>query len=221
MMEPCAPRYEFRTFGSKLDRFAGVLSGSAEEEQVEFFSDIYLVSRLTLDVNVKVRDNTLELKKLEARRGMLERWNVIFKCDLPVNGENLKDQVFPELGVDIDIPDGAELRRDGICELARINPSLDVAVLHKERTRYWFASAMAEHVRIGIEDALVRSAAVESAMPEAVEALIARFGLSQHRNQSYPAFLQEHLFARKPAAGGAAGKRKRSPQCRLHQRAHQ
>ena len=200
MMEPGAARYEFRAFGANLDSFAEFLSGSAEEEQVEFSSDIYLVSRLTLDANLKLRDNTLELKKLEARRGILERWNVIFSCDLPVNGEHLKHQVFPELGVDIDIPDGAELAVDGIGELARHHPSLETAELHKERTRYWFASAMAEHVRIGIDDTLVQSVAVESSLPEAVEALIARFGISRHHNQSYPAFLQEFLFARNPAA---------------------
>lgn len=200
MLEFGAARYEFRAFGANLDSFAQVLSGSAEEEQVEFSSDTYLVSRLTLDANLKLRDNTLELKKLEARRGILERWNVIAKHDFPVSSEFLKHQVWPELGVDMDTPDASELSFDGIAGTVRPNPSLDMAELHKERTRYWFASAMAEYVRIGIDDTLVQSVAVESASAEAVEALIARFGLSQYRNQSYPAFLQEYLFARKPAA---------------------
>ncbi|MEZ5843868.1 MAG: hypothetical protein R3D27_09050 [Hyphomicrobiaceae bacterium] len=188
-----SPRYEFRIFmPADADTDSLVPEGSALE--VATSSESYIVSRLTIDSNVKLRDGALDVKELKAREGLLELWQPTLVCALPVEARAFTDRAVAGLGLDLDLPAGAVLDIAAIRQICDAQPSVVVVDVEKRRLHFKIGDALAESSTISTGSGMWRTMAVEAEEADAVNQAIEAIGLNTFDNESYPAFLQRIAF---------------------------
>jgi exopolyphosphatase/guanosine-5'-triphosphate,3'-diphosphate pyrophosphatase len=84
------PRWEWRTFGDQFAEAEAVLAAAPSITRNS--ADTYLLGP-TPDVNAKVRNGQLDVKRLQRRDGDLELWSPIFKASFPLSGQDV-DALF-------------------------------------------------------------------------------------------------------------------------------
>jgi hypothetical protein len=189
-----ATRYEFREFGRDLtaarDAFAALGSGIEQEPSRE----TYIVTRLNIESNVKIRKKKLEVKGLTGRLLLLEQWQPILNTKLPVSADELENVVAPAIGIDVELDGATEFDKDALLALADDQPALAAAVVEKQRTLFDLGDCEAEFCELEIDGDKLQTIAIEAVDAAAANAVLRRTGLIQGRNESYPAFLQRRLF---------------------------
>jgi hypothetical protein len=187
-------RFEFRIFGSDLagvrDAFLALGPGIAQPESRE----TYVVTRLNVESNVKIRADRLEVKGLVGRLRLLEQWRPIFKSEFPILAGDIENVVAPALGVDVELGEAPPFSESALVAFAAEQPSLAIAVVDKERTLFDLGDCEAEFTRLVIGDDRLETVAVEAPEAEAAEAFLGRVGLEAMQNESYSVFLQRRLF---------------------------
>jgi exopolyphosphatase / guanosine-5'-triphosphate,3'-diphosphate pyrophosphatase len=135
------PRWEWRTFGEKLD-LGGGLPELREPESVQESDELYVLSEET-DASVKIRDGLMDVKQLEAVNGDgLEQWRPILKKAFPLDAGDVR-VVLSALGAA-----GAEVGWESysldelLSEVVRPNPSLTAVRVHKRRAHYHVGGCM-------------------------------------------------------------------------------
>ncbi len=195
MTENVTPRYEFRVFENDLGSASDALSKLAQDRSQDRQRDTYIVSRLNIDTNVKVRENRLELKVLEAREGLFELWRPVFEQTFPIDSGLFIEHVAPRLGIDLDVPKRSrELALPELLSMLSRIPAVHPVTLEKERVLFNHGDARSEATEVVIGDASISSVAVESADIERARELAQAAGIAQLANESYPAFLQRITF---------------------------
>lgn len=188
-------RFEFRIFGSDLselrDALAALGAGVAQPESRE----TYIVTRLNVESNVKIRAHRLEVKGLQGRLRLLEQWEPVLKSEFPVPADPIENIVAPALGVDVELEEASPLTEHALLALLAEQPSLASVVVDKERTLFDLGACEAEFTALRIGDEQLQTVAIETPEAEAAEALVRRLGLEAMQNESYPLFLQRRLFS--------------------------
>ncbi len=186
---PVVPRWEWRTFEA-VSRSAADHLLAREPLQVQTKDETYLLSP-TSEASVKIRDDRLEVKGLEARdESGLELWrpalSAIFPLQAAVVGEALQLLRVP---VSSSLPDAADPAAFlGIC-LAQ-EPRSRAVRIQKVRTLYRLGDCRAEITDVRAAGGTLRTLAVESESPQAVIAELNAMGLAGRPNQNYPATLK-------------------------------
>jgi hypothetical protein len=186
MSEP-QPRFEFRVWGSHLDKIRERLISLAKPGPPRESADTYILSRATDDANVKIRAGLLDIKVLIEQQGRLERWKPILKAAFPLDSRTIVEQVFPNLK--LPPPEVERLsysHGEFIRDLVQHNRSL-VAV-DVEKTRYGFTldHYTAEFAQIRIAGgAQSETVEIESEDPAMVLRALAKLGLSSYPNVNY------------------------------------
>jgi hypothetical protein len=187
-------RFEFRIFGSDLtaqrDALAALGSGVAQALSRE----TYIVTRLNVEANVKIRAGRLEVKGLRGRLHMLEQWQPVLSSAFPVPAEEVENVVAPALGIDIDLGRAAPLDEAALLALAAAQPALASVVVDKRRTLFDLGDCEAEFSKLEIGEDLLQTVAVEAIDAGAAREALRHAGLEAARNESYPALLQRRLF---------------------------
>jgi len=187
-------RFEFRVFATNLIPVKRKLEALATGEEQPESRETYIVTRLNIESNVKIRGRKLQVKVLVARLQMLEEWEPIFSEPLPVSSKDVEDFVFPPLGLDVDLGDEAQLTEDALLALVAEQHALAAIVVDKRRTLYDLRSSEAEFCELEIGEELLHTVAVESPEAEAVSQALRDLGLETAENESYAEFLQRRLF---------------------------
>ena len=190
-----ATRYEFRQFGRDLtaarDAFAALGSGIEQEPSRE----TYIVTRLNIEANVKIRKKRLEVKGLTGRLQLLEQWQPILNTKLPISADELENVVAPALGIDVDLDGATEFDKDALMAFAEDQPALAAVVVDKQRTLFDLGGCEAEFCELEIDGDKLQTLAIEAVDADAANAVLQRTRLIEGRNESYPAFLQRRLFS--------------------------
>ena len=179
------PRWEWRTFGDNFgeadQRIAALQPGGVQEsDETYFLSDV-------ADENVKVRDQLMDIKKLEqVNADGLEQWKPVMKGGFPLPAAELK-KVFESLGVSQPTLSAAEYTLgEIIAEFIKTDPRLHVVNVHKKRTRYTVEGCMGEMTEVIADGKKIRTVAFELEDPARVIATVRHLGLDKFRNISYP-----------------------------------
>jgi len=188
-------RFEFRQFDKDLVRFKDIFGGLGRPAAQAPSREVYIVTRLNIEANVKIRADQLEVKALIGRLRMLEQWQPILKLVFPVPAEEIENVVAPALGIDVDLGDAPPLSEPALLKLAADQPALAVVVVDKHRTLFELEDCEAEFTELHIGEEAQQTIAVEGAEARAVEALLLRVGLEAAQNESYSLFLQRRLFS--------------------------
>jgi hypothetical protein len=187
-------RFEFRLFGRDLtsarDAFTALGSGVAQPKSRE----TYIVTRLNVESNVKIRAQRLEVKGLIGRLRLLEQWQPIFKSDFPVAAEDIENRVAPALGIDVELEGLPPFSEADLFAFAAEQPALAAVVVDKERTLFDLGDCEAEFTLLVIGDERLQTVSVEAPAAQAAEAVLQRTGLEAQQNESYSVFLQRRLF---------------------------
>lgn len=187
-------RYEFRQFGADLskvrDEFAKL--GAATQEPPS--RETYIVTRLNIESNVKIRRSRLQVKTLKARLGVLEQWARPLNADLPVSVADLENIVFPALGLDLEVGERGALTASALMALVSGQHALATIDVEKQRTLYDIGGCVAEFCKLQLGDDAVQAIAIEAVDADAELALLQQVGLADAANESYAEFLQRRLF---------------------------
>jgi hypothetical protein len=186
-------RFEFRVFGPCPGAEA-VLRAIAGAGRFEAAVDRYVLVPDRLDVGLKLSDMAVELKTLQEVAGGLERWHPGGRVPLPARGTDLgilADFGLPQPPADRSFGDASDLAG----WLA--DQGVAVACLRKRRRRFLLENAQGELGEVTRADCHLKTLAVESVDASAAAAIVARLGLSDAENTSYPRLL---ATAQKPPA---------------------
>lgn len=188
-------RFEFRIFGRELGALPKMFAREGKEIGHDSSVSLYLVSRLNIEANVKIREGQLEVKTLEARQRQLELWRLSAKEKLPVTAEFANNHVFAPLGLDhVDLPGEAAIGIEEFAAIADDFAALYFMEIQKNRVQYSIGPGLAEYVHILWEDGSAESVGLEADRPEAVQNMMHLFALEAMENWSYPTFLQRTAF---------------------------
>jgi hypothetical protein len=189
-----ATRYEFRRFGEDFsvirDRFAALGPGDKQRASRE----TYIVTRLNIEANVKIRGGRLLVKTLRGRLQALEEWARPLDTELPVAVNDVEGVVIPALGLDLEVGGGGALTEGALLALVAGQHALAVVKVEKHRTLYDLGNCVAEFCKLHIGDDKVETIAIETPDAEAAFAVINKVGLGEAQNESYAEFLQRRLF---------------------------
>jgi hypothetical protein len=192
--KPDETRYEFRQFGKDMtsvrDAFAKLDKGKAQPKSRE----TYIVTRLNIEANVKIRGAKLQVKTLEARLGVLEQWARPLNAEFPVGVQDIEMIVLPALGVDMELGEEGAFSEGVLLTVVEDQPSLAVQEVVKQRTLYEIGGCVAEFCKLSVGNETVQTIAVEATDAQAALALLAEIGLADGENESYSEYLQRLLF---------------------------
>lgn len=187
-------RFEFRIFGEDLTPLRESLAALGPAAEQPESREIYIVTRLNVESNVKVRADRLEVKGLVGRLRLLEQWQPVFKSEFPVPAGDIENIVAPALGLDVELGEALPFTEAALLAFAAEQPALATVVVDKERALFDLGECEAEFTRLVIGDERLHTVAIEAPEAQAAETLLKRLGLEEQQNESYSVFLQRRLF---------------------------
>jgi len=174
------PRWEWRTFGESFgaadDRLADL-----QPERVQESDEVYLLS-LESDASVKIRDELMDVKRLEAVHDGLEQWRPVLKGTFPLSAGDVSN-VLRALGVP-----GPDLARETytleqlLAEVVQTDAALTSVAVHKRRVHYLLGGCMAERSELTVPAGMARTLALEAEDPVAVAAAVRELQLTERPN---------------------------------------
>jgi len=183
------PRWEWRTFGDDEAAFA-----DHSPEGVQESDELYVLSARS-DASVKVRDELMDVKRLEHVNGDgLEQWRPVLKGRFPLSQGDV-GFVLSALGVATPpaIQRSEYSLDELVAEIVGASPELRVVGVHKRREHYKIDGCKAELSRVRTEAGEIGTVAVESEDPELVIATVRRLGFGARRNVNLPRGLKAQL----------------------------
>jgi hypothetical protein len=187
-------RFEFRVFADDLAQFRDAFAALGWGTEQPPSRETYIVTRLNVESNVKIRAHCLEVKGLQGRLQLLEQWQPVLKSAFPVTADDVENAVAPALGIDVDLRDAPPFTEGALVAFAAEQPALKAVVVDKRRTLFDLGDCEAEFTELGIDPDRLQTVAIEAAEAHPADALLRRVGLEAARNESYSLFLQRRLF---------------------------
>ena len=183
------PRFEFRTFGHHFrehqEQMIQLTQPVPEDLQVRMFDEIYIISKTLEDVNIKIKSDLLDVKKLLAIDGKLERWDTVAKHDFPVSRELLTNEIFPSLNADIPVINSIELDIGGFLGIAKRHKDLLTVPVHKKRHAYIVNYTICEYAEIIIGNEYLYTISVESTDKSEVSNTVTQLNMDLYENINY------------------------------------
>lgn len=184
-----APRFVFRTFGHKLTKYQEkmeLLSIPVPEDiQVRIFEENYIISKTVDDINIKIKSNKLDIKKLIQTQDDLEQWKTIMKQDFPLSKQLLCDEIFPVINLDNSTFDDDKLDKNQFIEIVRQQDDLLVVPVQKQRHAYIINLSICEFAQVIIGNNYFYSVSVESADIVEVKKTVSDLNLDSFENINY------------------------------------
>lgn len=187
-------RYEFRQFGQDLSKVRDAFASLGSGKVLPASRETYIVTRLNIESNVKIRGGRLQVKRLRGRQGMLEQWARPLNTEFPVSVDDVEGIVLPALGLDLEIGRGGALSESALMALVSGQHSLATVKVDKQRTLYDLGDCVAEFCALRIDDDQLQTIALESPDAEAALTVLGKVGLGEAQNESYAEYLQRRLF---------------------------
>jgi hypothetical protein len=178
-------RYEYRSFAPALGSMEQRLRSAGGLPEIRDSAEVYLLSRADERYNFKIRDGRLELKVLEGRLGLLERWVPELALDFPVADAVLAETLVASLGLSAVLPPEAGRSPAALVAAVRAIPGAAAVDVLKHREGFQLDGCIAELVRVTVGGHTTRSICVEGVDPERVLELAARLELAGLPNISY------------------------------------
>ncbi len=175
------PRWEWRTFGESFPdtdaRFAALMPERAQESD-----EVYLLSRVS-DASVKVRDDLMDVKQLQAvNDDGLEQWKPVMKATFPLAAADAA-AVLAALGTETPALARSDYTLDQfVAEVVGASPDLLAVEVHKRRQHYTVGGCMAERSEVRTAHGAKQTIAVEAEDPSGVIAAVRDLGLGALRN---------------------------------------
>ncbi|MFQ6607184.1 MAG: hypothetical protein ACE5EE_01460 [Fidelibacterota bacterium] len=160
------PRFEFRSFGKDfseiVQRMEQLSLSGPEHRRVRISEEIYIISKINDLNNIKIRNDSLDVKTLVSYKQGLEQWRPLMKSAFPITGKILEEIVFSALQVSELIWGRDEYELGEFLNLIKSNPELQSVMVKKKRLRYLINETICEMAQVVIDDVPVTSISIES-----------------------------------------------------------
>jgi exopolyphosphatase/guanosine-5'-triphosphate,3'-diphosphate pyrophosphatase len=175
------PRWEWRTFGESFGAAEGRLA-LLDPERVQESDELYLLSQVS-DASVKIRDELMDVKRLESVDGVgLEQWRPVLKGPFPLSAADVAT-VLTALRVPAqELARKAYTLEQLVDEVVGPNPMLAAVAVHKRRVHYRVSGCMVELSEVSAGAHSARTIAVEAEDPAAVAATVQELQLPDRPN---------------------------------------
>lgn len=192
MVSSVVPRYEFRVFGNHLEEIEKKIKAISSLEQSREMQSIYLLAAGNPKHNIKVREETMDIKTLEQEQDGLEQWNPFLVGEFPLKADVIKSFVFPALGTHSPVLDKEEYSlQEFIDDLISVDPDVSVAYVCKKRFAYTVLDCITEIAEIKINGATIKTICIEAEDPNKVLNAIAKLEIDKSaENVNYPLALK-------------------------------
>ena len=185
-----APRYEFRTFGHNFNKSHEMMmlltQPVPEDLQVRIFDENYIISKTVDDINIKIKNNLLDVKKLVRTKGITEQWNSVGKYKFPISKEFLLEEIAPELQVAFTKLEYNEFSIERIADTIKYHKDLLYIPVQKRRYTYVVHNTICEFAEVVIDNDYLLTISVESLEYEEVIRTVSQLKLNQYENINYP-----------------------------------
>jgi hypothetical protein len=184
-------RFEFRIFGHGFGREIDEIRRRSFCSVIEEVHDTYLVTSATDSNNVKIRGQSLSVKKLIGIEQELELWKPSLKLDFPLTASVINKKIFKVLAVPVPLLNEEEFNaKTFIMNVIRPHPEVRVAEVFKRRFLFQVERCKVEIDELLVNGAAIQSLAIES--EEAAEVLRIRqlLDMQRYENVSYPVLLK-------------------------------
>ncbi len=193
-MSQAPPRYEVRLFARNLKAIRERLRSASSEETVQDHTDIYLIPNTHNNLNVKIRESTLDIKLLVNVYQGLERWQSRLKRAFPLERDFIRQELFPGLRLHSPwLAARTYSTEDFLIQVVRPHPALCAATVRKHRRQFTLKGALGEFTEVWINGAGLHTVALESESPERLLALRAKLCLEGWENVSFPLAIRRSL----------------------------
>lgn len=184
-----SPRFEFRTFGHNFTdyhkRMAKLSQPVPDDMRVRKFDEIYVISKVGDDTNIKIKNNKLDVKKLIQVLDNLEQWDTIMKYDFPISKKLFMDKIFPAFKIDTPIFTNDELREKQFLRTVKQNNDLLIIPVQKRRQAYIVNLTICEYAEVLFGNDYLYTISVESTEPDEVTNTIRELNLDSFENINY------------------------------------
>ena len=182
-MNQIIPRWEWRNFGSHFGN-AEVCLKARGADRLQHSDEIYLLSSIS-DANVKIRDELMDIKRLEQTDPHgFELWRPLLKEAFPLPAATI-GAVFAALQVlPPTIP--APITLDQLLAEVASDSRLQALEVHKTRSRYQLEGCIAELTEVTANGKTICTIAIESETAAHINSALLTLGLEGLENVSYP-----------------------------------
>ncbi len=188
-------RFEFRVFGDDLQSLRDLFSHGKMIKKESISDEIYLILQISSNFNIKIRDNTLEIKKLIAKSDFLEQWEPLCKLSFPINMQTYKE-LFTLLQIKLPIINQNRYTKEQFLSVIQSCHYIDRIKVHKQRTQYIVDDIIIETADVEIEGINLQTICFESTNKEKLHKLLCELHLSKMQNTNYLEeikLLKQHL----------------------------
>ena len=180
------PRYEFRVFEPELKQAEAIILTYSPCSDTQQSSELYVVSRETSDVNLKIRGGRLELKILLETKQGLELWDPAVVENFPVGASLLRSEIFSAFKVAAPAFQRSEYDIESFLdEIVDDVPALTRVRVTKDRCKLMIDDCMVELTEVEIDGVRLKSIAIESEDVDLVLNVRHKLKLDDYTNTSY------------------------------------
>lgn len=192
MVSSVIPRYEFRIFGNHLEDIENKIREFSSLEKTREMHSIYLLAAGNPNHNIKIREETMDIKTLEQEQNGLEQWNPFLVGKFPLKAEVIKSVVFPALGTHSPVFDKEEYTlQEFIDELISVDPDISVAYVCKRRHAFTVGKCITEIAEVKINGATIKTVCIEAEDPKRVLKVKKKLQIDEDtENVNYPLALK-------------------------------
>ena len=191
MMSEIIPRWEWRSFGLHFGDAEARLKTHGTDK-LRHSDEIYLLSSISSDANVKIREGQMDIKRLEQTDAHgFEQWRPVLKEAFPLPAAAMQ-AVFVALGVTA-TQEYVPITLDQLLAEVTSDSRMRTLEVHKARTRYHLEGCMAELTEVTANGETIRTIAVESEDPAHIAAALQALSIEGIENVSYPRGLKRLL----------------------------
>lgn len=186
-------RFEYRIFGKDLNAEKAYLEKHYKSIGEKETQEVYLLSKKTHEYNIKIKDNKLDVKILNASIENFEQWDLLYKKDFPVQGACLNFLFKREIAS----PD-LYLSKTAVKAFVSTKEYMKLVFLKKKRTLFEEGEVRGEFAVVEVENKIFHTVAFESYSLKNLKKATKELDLENSENINYYKFLQELAWA-KPA----------------------
>lgn len=185
-MPETIPRFEFRIFEPHLEYLNEKIKVLAKFEKYRESKEIYITSAFANSLNIKIRDNILDIKKLINTTNGLEQWYPEVKESFPLSRELMMEKLIPALSLnELAIVDDTCSLPDFLVEYIKPSNSTFAVNVVKQRFGYLLEGSIVEYAKVYINGAAIQTVCIESEIENIVKEFRDQLGLSRNENVNY------------------------------------
>lgn len=186
--EGLTPRFEFRVFAeqfqSLVQSFHNLFLAHKITKKNTSSVEFYLLSENN-NLNIKIRDELIDIKKLITKVDSLEQWESLFKIKFPIDTKMIKEIFTTLLNVKLPSLNQNKYTKEQFISFIQSYKLISMVRVHKKRTQYTIDDLILEISDIDIEGRTLQTLCVESVNKDELQKFLKKYHMDSMKNTNY------------------------------------